>query len=419
MSKKIEKSIHKLYSCIIPIYIIFNIFYILIGSYLVKIRTINFELFSKGYIYLFILNFIISILLVYKKKYKRNQIDKFLILIIIFAIISTVFAYDSSKALYGEYARNEGLFVILYYISILFISSFVKKEHRKLIVYSILIFGFIQLFYSTIQKFYFGNLMMFLKNRKISVTGFTTNPNFFGTLMLICISYSIGLYIDSNNKLEKILFLILGNMFFIGILHSNTLSSLVGLIFIMIFLFIYCIMNKKIKKYIILVIILLSTLFIEQYFNMTTLVNDFVKTQTETTNIVKGEINDNYGTGRMEVWKKTIKIIPKHILHGVGIDNFINVLDGNPIRNKKVVFDKAHNEYLQILVTMGIFSLFSYLCLHFFIVKNGIINSLKTKEIFLLIPIIGYIIQAQFNISVIEVAPLFYIGMGLLVDRNQ
>ena len=153
------------------------------------------------------------------------------------------------------------------------------------------------------------------------------------------------------------------------------------------------------------------------YFNLTVLVKDLVKTKNETTSIVKGNLDNSYGTGRLEVWKRAIKLSPKYMIHGVGVDNFAYVLDGRPIRNSKVYFDKAHNEYLQTLITMGIFGLLSYLCLHFIIVKNGIKNAFKTKEIYLILPIIGYIVQAQFNISVIEVAPFFYIGLGLLVDR--
>ena len=82
------------------------------------------------------------------------------------------------------------------------------------------------------------------------------------------------------------------------------------------------------------------------------------------------------------------------------------------------VVDKAHDEYLQILVTMGIFSLISYICMHFLIIKEGIKNTLKQHEIYYLLPVIGYIVQAQFNISVIEVAPIFYIALGLLINRK-
>ena len=136
-----------------------------------------------------------------------------------------------------------------------------------------------------------------------------------------------------------------------------------------------------------------------------------------------GDFNNDYGTGRMELWKKTIPIIPKYLLHGVGVDCFSNVIDGRPIWRIKAdgyraFFDKAHNEYLQILVTMGIFSLISYLCLHFVIIKNGIKNAFKTQHLYYVLPIVGYLIQAQFNFSVIEVAPFFYIALGLCTNRK-
>ena len=62
-------------------------------------------------------------------------------------------------------------------------------------------------------------------------------------------------------------------------------------------------------------------------------------------------------------------------------------------------------------------SLLSYLVLYGIIVLNGIKNSFKDKKVYLILPIIGYLVQAQFNISVIEVAPFFYIALGLSVDR--
>ena len=150
-----------------------------------------------------------------------------------------------------------------------------------------------------------------------------------------------------------------------------------------------------------------------QILGLTTLVDDLIKTKNETSNIVSGDINEDYGTGRVKLYKETIKVIPKYIVHGVGIDNFAYILDGKPITRGRYLYDKAHNEYLQILVTMGIFSLICYICLHFVIVKRGI----RDSEIYILIAVISYLVQSIFNISVIEVAPLFYISLGLAVNR--
>ena len=62
------------------------------------------------------------------------------------------------------------------------------------------------------------------------------------------------------------------------------------------------------------------------FIGMTTIVDDIVRTKSEATNIVKGDLNNDYGTGRMEVWKKTIEVVPKYLLHGVGIDCFTNII---------------------------------------------------------------------------------------------
>ena len=408
-----QKILHKL----IPIYLILNILYVMIGSFLFISEKIEYKIFSYGYIALLVVNIIIILFSFIMKKYKKNKLDIFLLLIIIFAIISCIFAYNPMKALFGQTNRCEGLLTICYYMTILYISSYVKKEDKIKVIYFILLVGLIELMYAFCQRLsLYAVYTMYSENQELA-TGFTSNPNFFGTLMLICLSYSIGLFYKSNDKLRNLILIILSYLFFMGLLISNALSSMIGIIFILIALLIYSIKNKHIKKYIILIFVMLFAFIFMKAINLTTLFDDIVKTKNETINITKGNFDDNYGTGRLYVWRRTIKVIPKYIIHGVGVDNFIHIINGKGIKrgvDHHFIYDKAHNEYLQILVTMGIFSLISYLGLHFLILKEG----LKNKEIYLILPVIGYLVQAQFNISVIEVAPLFYIALGLIIDRN-
>ena len=109
----------------------------------------------------------------------------------------------------------------------------------------------------------------------------------------------------------------------------------------------------------------------------------------------------------------------------VSYDDHINtyvlteIVDGKPITRNNQAYDKAHNELLQILVTQGVFSFLSYVCLYFLIIKNGIKYAFKDKEIYYILPIIGYIVQAMFSISVVTVAPIFYIAMGLTINREN
>ena len=413
-----KKKLKEMLDVALPIYIITNLLYILVGSCLVFNKYLKFKIFSYGFIGLLAVNIIIIFILFLKKKHRENKVDIFLFLIIIFACISTIFAYDPMKSLFGAWDRYEGLFLICYYITLTYITSYLKKEDRKIIVYSILVFGLIQAIYAICQKLNLFNVHTIIKNGWRWTTGFTSNRNFFGTLMLLCIGYSIGLYIESKEKISTFVYLILTYIFSICILLSKTRSCMLGLIVVMIVLLIYAIKNKYIKKYIVLFCVLVFSTVLMQMLNLTPIINFYKTAKTEITEMSKGNVKDDFGSNRIAVWKKTIKVVPKYIVHGVGVDNFGNVLDGKPIIYTKYVYDKAHNEYLQILVTMGIFSLISYLCMHFIIVKNGIINTFKTHEIYYILPVIGYLVQAQFNISVIEVAPVFYIALGLLIDRD-
>ena len=404
---------------LLPMYLIINLLYILVGSYLFTIDKIKIKLFSRGFIVFLIINVLISIVLFIKKKYKKDKIDILLLLIMIFTFISYLFAYKKDIALYGEWGRYEGLFTICYYMTILFISSFIKKQHKKIIVYSIIILGLVELLYALCQKFDLFNVVTMMHYGDKWITGFITNPNFFGTLMLICLCYTIGIFMDSKYVVEKAFMLLFMYGFTVGILLSNTLSCTVGLIFALLFLIIYSIKKKVYKKLLVVFLIIFVTFSELHITDNTTIVNDLVRTKNETTSIAQGEINDDYGTGRIELWKKTVPVIPKYLVHGVGVDNFAYVLDGKPIVRKRWLYDKAHNELLQILVTEGIFAYITYICLYLLVLKRGIKSSFSDKEVYLFLPILGYLVQAMFNISVIEVAPLFYIGIGLLISRTK
>ena len=146
---------------------------------------------------------------------------------------------------------------------------------------------------------------------------------------------------------------------------------------------------------------------------MSSIGSDTISMFKEVKEISTGNLDESYGTNRMHIWKETIKIVPKNIYFGVGIDNFLNAFGDEPLRSERGrKIDKAHNEYLQTLVTEGIFALIAYLIFVIAVCLKG----LKTKSLYL-IPVFGYLVQAFFNISVIEVAPLLYILMGFMVKK--
>ena len=117
------------------------------------------------------------------------------------------------------------------------------------------------------------------------------------------------------------------------------------------------------------------------------------------------------------IWQNSLKLVPKYLFFGCGPDNFgYAYVKSYPWGS--VYYDKAHNEYLQTLVTQGIFVFITYLTLLGIIFFKG----LKCKDnltIVLLISFVGYSVQAFLNISVTTVAPFYFIIMGLLVNQIE
>ena len=393
-------------------YLIINILYILIGSYLRTIDELLFSDYSRGYIFLMFINIIAIIIHLIKNKYQKNSAHICVLFIFAFTLISTMFALVQRVALLGFQDRYEGLFSIAYYLTLLILSSFIDKKHKKIIVNCIIFTGIIQTIYAILQIYKVPGIY---NGHPGSAQGFITNPNFFGTYMILCVCYSLGLFLDEEKISRKIIYVVTSLILMIGLLISNASSAGVAYLFVFIYILIFCIKKKKIAKLLATIAILAVSIIITMNLGKTNMLNDLNQTAKEATEVAKGNTNDNFGSGRMFIWKNTLPIIPKYLLHGAGVDNFYFAFGDKPLQTSdgRIFFDKAHNEYLQTLVTQGIFSLISYLALFAIVTKKGIKHSFKQNEVFLVLPIIGYLVQAFFNISVIEVAPIFYIALGL------
>ena len=110
---------------------------------------------------------------------------------------------------------------------------------------------------------------------------------------------------------------------------------------------------------------------------------------------------------------------------GFGLDTMYIALEANfrgqiiGDLGRYVNWDKAHNEYLNIAVSSGIPSLLAYLGFLFFALKKGL-KKMKINEAYvpLLAAIIGYLVQAMFNIQVVMVYYLFFAYLGILTAKE-
>ena len=118
---------------------------------------------------------------------------------------------------------------------------------------------------------------------------------------------------------------------------------------------------------------------------------------------------------------KVLAISPQYLFHGTGVDRLAYALNEvGFVLNTGELVDKAHCEYLQLLVTGGIFALASYIYFLIIALIKSFRNA-KNNKLFLAIffTIIAYLLQAFVGISVTRVAYIFYIIMGLGYNKEN
>jgi len=137
-----------------------------------------------------------------------------------------------------------------------------------------------------------------------------------------------------------------------------------------------------------------------------------------------GEFQDEYGSHRILIWRKTIEVIRQHPLLGVGPDSLWHYLDiqferFSPLLNEMLysTVDNAHNEYLQMFVNFGVLGVLPLLFLALYTVLR--LKRIDEGKKCLIPPLFCYMIQAFFNIGLCITTPFVFIMWGLLLCRNE
>jgi O-antigen ligase len=142
---------------------------------------------------------------------------------------------------------------------------------------------------------------------------------------------------------------------------------------------------------------------------------------------------EKLGSSRGYIWSRSLPLLKDNLILGGGPDTFAlrfpqNDLIGKyyALGNPNTVTDKPHNLYLQIALNYGIVALVAFLAIIIIYIVDsfklyafkeyyeksqilGAVNSLG---------VIGYLFAGLFNDSVVSVAPIFWIILGVGVSLN-
>ena len=145
--------------------------------------------------------------------------------------------------------------------------------------------------------------------------------------------------------------------------------------------------------------------------------------------ILHGNFKDEYGTYRVFLWKRAIKLVEEAPVIGTGSDTFAirfmsKYTQDVAALGKLTINDTAANVYLTILVNTGALGLIAYMCVVasalFKLLKTALVGKLEDKIVhgntyyyLIAISVFAYAVQDFFNLWVVIVTPIYFVTLAM------
>lgn len=350
----------------------------------------------------------------------KNKCVFVMILYFSMLVISILNSNNALLGLTGSYNRIEGLstHVIYFYLLILGIIVPTKSVVRFALIGSVVVsmIGILQVYgFDVLPQNYITEGWT---NVAYSTIG---NPNFLGSYLVLVLPIAMYEYVG----LKKWYGIPIYGLLFYCLLATMSRGPWLGAMFAFgSFAFLMWKYGKfDLKRFSVLVVLSLSLILLFNGTSNGALLSRFKTIGNDIGEVVSGGENiEQAGSYRMFIWIRSFELVKQNPIWGVGIEQlgyaFIDNYSDDMIQQFGYVgfIDRAHNEYLHIAVSSGIPSLLLYLIFLILVLREGWISLSKNS---MLIPVysavLGYLLQAFFNISVVSVAYLFWIYLGFLV----
>jgi len=394
---------------------------------------------------------------------KKTPLDIPFLLFLISSVISTIISIDSHTSFWGYYSRSHGgllstlSYLALYYV---FLACLTKKEIKKslklLLISALVVSAYGILERLGIDKNYW---IQDVQNRVFSTLG---QPNWLGAFLGSLIFIPLALKERENVKgltKNKVFYWLLYFLFLLCLIFTNSKSAILALfITLTLFLMTDYLIKKKlklkevktIKKHHLIVFSL--TIIIYLFFGGKTYayikklpywLKIFSPLKVEQKIETKALKNDNFSLPyapkisesseiRQVVWVGALNIFKAHPLIGSGLETYaysyykFKPQTHNLLSEWDFLYNKAHNEFLNILACQGLLGLATYLSIIFVFLawffdyikntikvsKDKLIHQEISLKLALFLGFISLLITNFFGFSVVLTGLLFFFLPG-------
>lgn len=373
------------------------------------------------------------------------------LLLIFFAGISVAFSKPTQPIPFFIITGHvEEVFHYYAYFFLFYASTKIEmSKDVKFVILTFIVIGIIHNFFGVFQLFGLRISDDSYNNKEMHeqlkcIYGLTSNCNFYAGLATIITSITCATYLVKKIPIfdYKWIFLIFV-MVFCTICSSTRLGILgvAATLFFLISLGIITFLLKKniflknagwpklnLNKITLIIAISIISFFIVYVAFPQLLIPSLNEFSNDVHDLSSTKNIDNFGSLRGQVWRFSIEYLLKvNFLTGTGIGNFIDVFLTNPrMHESPQIVNFAHNEYLHIFVTQGIFAFITYITLFTICIIKSIKSILcsenetfKQFKIICLFALLCYMTQAFFNCNIFETYLYFWILLGLAYSNKQ
>lgn len=363
--------------------------------------------------------------------------DVFYLLLLLFAAVSLVFSKDFYQSVIGVFYDELPLHFMAYFSLFFMGTSITDDRLRGKILLAFCAVAVLQGAVAFLQTFGFRLCECYFdpewhSNENLAY-GLTQHNNWFAGLCGILAAAPVGLFLFTDRRKKRSFgYLALSAlMIYVSFCTKARIAWVANAAILCFYAVSLLIMRRKemdwerfrgaVKSYLIIVLLYAAIIALLAVFTdiFSSGIGEFVRES-------QGGF-EAMGTRRGYIWKYGLESIPDHWLTGVGLDNYRYVFFSSPNWTEGMPTQgKAHNEYLHIIVTQGIFAGVNYLALLVFAARTGIADVIRAKnEGSRVLPWIflgmftAYAAQAFVNSSVINTAMYFWIVIGLLLPQTS
>lgn len=324
----------------------------------------------------------------------RTPISYSVLAILATQTIATIFSLHPYTSFWGYYSRfHGGLLTTICYTIIYFAATkwLDKKSTLNIVKISVITSILIGL-YAILERLGINKdfWIQDVQNRVFSTLG---QPNWLAAYLIPNIFLTLYLY---RNAKEKFVFpILLFAILLIALLFTRSRSGFIA--FILAYLTYWILLARQISftkiktRFTHITILLIAILLILGTPYTPTLSSYFTRTVPVNYPTTHGTQLDNGGTEsgdiRKIVWQGALELIKDHPILGTGPETFAYTyywtrpVAHNQTSEWDFLYNKAHNEYLNIGATSGILGLLAYLAWHATILLASLTNIPKSKKV--------------------------------------